>query len=63
MHNILKRIVKERGRSQKKKKRKEKKMFSDNHHMETSWFKCQLASSNGVGCSEDTYTNTYIVTA
>ena len=33
--------------------------FSDNH-MLTSWFKFQLDSSSGVGCSERTYTNTYI---
>ena len=28
--------------------------------MLTSWFKFQLDSSSGVGCSERTYTNTYI---
>jgi len=28
--------------------------------MKTSWFKFQLVSSNGVGCSESAYTNTYI---
>ena len=39
--------------------KKEKNAFSDNH-MLTSWFKFQLDSSSGVGCSERTYTNTYI---
>ena len=39
--------------------KKEKNAFSHDH-MLTSWFKFQLDSSSGVGCSERTYTNTYI---
>ena len=30
--------------------------------MKTSWFKFQLVSSNGVGCSESAYIHTYIHT-
>ena len=57
MHNIVK--IEERGISPKKKskKKKEKNAFSDNH-MEISWFKFQLASSNGVGCSAHTHIHT-----
>ena len=61
MHEIGK--IEERGISPKKNENftKEKNEFSDNH-MLTSWFKFQLDSSRGVGCSERTYTNTYINT-
>ena len=38
--------------------RKKKKDF----HMYTAWLKFQLASSNGIDCSESAYTNTYIHT-
>ena len=59
MREIMK--IEERGISPKKMKmsKKKKNAVSDNH-MLTSWFKFQLDSSSGVGCSERTYTNTYI---
>ena len=53
MHEIVK--IKERGISPKEItiSKKEKKEFS-------SWFKFQLDSSNGVGCSDSAYIHTQI---
>ena len=61
MHEIVK--IEERGISPKKIKfqKRKKNAFSDKH-MLTSWFKFQLDVSNGVGCSDGAYTNTYMHT-
>ena len=58
MHGIGK--IKESGISpQKPKNSKNKKNAFGDDYMLTPWFKYQLASSNGVGCSVGTYTNIY----